>query len=209
MRALITGAAGFLGSHLCDRLLQEGFSVVGMDNFITGNPDNLAHLAGHESFSFIRHDVSSFIFVPGKLKFVLHFASPASPNAGSPFGYVNLPIQTMKAEHSALTIRSELPGKTRPVSCLLPPARSTEIRSNTRRTNLLGSCRPDWDPLGIRRSETLCRSPDDGISPLSWHRYQYRAHLQHVRPAHAPGRRPCSAELLNPGPFREAADGLR
>lgn len=97
MRALITGAAGFLGSHLCDRLLKEGFQVVGMDNFITGNPDNLAHLAGHKNFSFIRHDVSSFIFVPGKLDYVLHFASPASPNAGSPFGYVNLPIQTMKA----------------------------------------------------------------------------------------------------------------
>ena len=72
MRALITGAAGFLGSHLCDRLLQEGFSVVGMDNFITGNPENLTHLAGQKNFSFIRHDVSSFIFVPGKLlNFVL------------------------------------------------------------------------------------------------------------------------------------------
>ena len=97
MRILITGAAGFLGSHLCDRLLAEGHSVVGMDNFITGNPDNLAHLAGQPNFSFIRHDVSDFIFVPGKVDAVLHFASPASPNANSPFGYVNLPIQTMKA----------------------------------------------------------------------------------------------------------------
>ncbi|HEY61194.1 MAG TPA: SDR family oxidoreductase [Anaerolineae bacterium] len=97
MRILITGAAGFLGSHLCDKLLDEGHSVVGMDNFITGNPDNLAHLAGHERFSFIRHDVSNFIFVPGKLDAVLHFASPASPNPNSPYGYVNLPIQTMKA----------------------------------------------------------------------------------------------------------------
>ena len=97
MRVLITGAAGFLGSHLCDRLLHEGCQVVGMDNFITGSPDNLAHLAGQKGFSFIRHDVSNFIFVPGKLETVLHFASPASPNANSPFGYVNLPIQTMKA----------------------------------------------------------------------------------------------------------------
>ncbi len=66
MRILITGAAGFLGSHLCDRLLADGHTVVGMDNFITGNPNNLAHLAGNERFSFIRHDVSDFIFVPGK-----------------------------------------------------------------------------------------------------------------------------------------------
>lgn len=97
MRILVTGAAGFLGSHLCDRLLKEGHGVVGMDNFITGSPDNLAHLAGNPKFSFIRHDVSNFIFVPGKIDAVLHFASPASPNVNSPAGYVNLPIQTMKA----------------------------------------------------------------------------------------------------------------
>lgn len=97
MRILVTGAAGFLGSHLCDRLLAEDHEVIGMDNFITGNPQNLAHLAGHERFSFIRHDVSNFIFVPGKLDGVFHFASPASPNPNSPYGYVNLPIQTMKA----------------------------------------------------------------------------------------------------------------
>ncbi len=97
MRVLITGAAGFLGSHLCDKLLREGHQVVGMDNFITGNPDNLAHLAGNDQFLFIRHDVSNFIFVPGKIDAVMHFASPASPNQESPYGYVNLPIQTMKA----------------------------------------------------------------------------------------------------------------
>lgn len=97
MRILITGAAGFLGSHLCDRLLADGHEVIGMDNFITGSPDNLAHLAGHPRFSFIRHDVSNFIFVPGRVDAVLHFASPASPNPASPYGYVNLPIQTMKA----------------------------------------------------------------------------------------------------------------
>lgn len=97
MRILITGAAGFLGSHLCDRLLAEDHQVIGMDNFITGNPNNLAHLAGNPKFLFIRHDVSNFIFVPGKVDAVMHFASPASPNPNSPLGYVNLPIQTMKA----------------------------------------------------------------------------------------------------------------
>jgi dTDP-glucose 4,6-dehydratase len=97
MRILITGAAGFLGSNLCDRLIAEGHQVIGMDNFITGSPDNLAHLAGDKNFSFIRHDVSNFIFVPGELDAVMHFASPASPNPNSPFGYLNLPIQTLKA----------------------------------------------------------------------------------------------------------------
>jgi dTDP-glucose 4,6-dehydratase len=97
MRVLITGAAGFLGSHLCERLLAEGHSVIGMDNFVTGSPANLAHLAGNERFTFIKHDVSEFIFVPKKVDAVMHFASPASPNPGSPFSYPNLPIQTMKA----------------------------------------------------------------------------------------------------------------
>ena len=71
--------------------------MVGMDNFITGSPDNLAHLAGNPNFEFIRHDVANFIFVPGKIDAVMHFASPASPNPNSPYGYTNLPIQTMKA----------------------------------------------------------------------------------------------------------------
>jgi dTDP-glucose 4,6-dehydratase len=97
MRILITGAAGFLGSHLCDRLLAEEHQVIGIDNFITGSPDNIAHLAGNENFSFYKHDVSNYIYIPGKIDAVLHFASPASPNPKSPVGYFNLPIQTMKA----------------------------------------------------------------------------------------------------------------
>jgi dTDP-glucose 4,6-dehydratase len=97
MRVLITGAAGFLGSHLSDRLIADGHDVVGMDNFVTGSPENIAHLAGNPKFTFYRHDVSNYIFIPGKLDGVLHFASPASPNPSSPYGYFNLPIQTMKA----------------------------------------------------------------------------------------------------------------
>jgi dTDP-glucose 4,6-dehydratase len=97
MRILITGAAGFLGSHLSDRLLSDGHEVVGLDNFITGSRDNIAHLMGNEKFTFFKHDISNYIFVPGKINAVLHFASPASPNPLSPLAYFNLPIQTMKA----------------------------------------------------------------------------------------------------------------
>lgn len=97
MRILITGAAGFLGSHLCDKLISDGHEVVGLDNFITGSRENISHLMGNEKFSFYRHDVSNYIFVPGKIDAVLHFASPASPNPKSASGYFNLPIQTMKA----------------------------------------------------------------------------------------------------------------
>ena len=101
MRALITGGAGFIGSHLCDRFLREGHRVVAMDNLITGSQDNIAHLAGNSDFEFIYHDVSNFIHVAGQVDAVLHFASPASP-----IDYLKYPIQTLKVgalgTHNAL-----------------------------------------------------------------------------------------------------------
>src|SRR6266540_3952825 len=101
MRVLVTGGAGFLGSHLCDRLLAEGNEVIAMDNLITGNLRNIAHLSGEPGFQFVRHDVSQFISVEGALDAVLHFASPASP-----IDYLELPIQTLKVgslgTHNAL-----------------------------------------------------------------------------------------------------------
>ncbi|RME50954.1 MAG: SDR family oxidoreductase [Caldilineae bacterium] len=91
MRVLITGGAGFLGSHLCDRFLAEGHTVIAMDNLITGNTANIEHLAGHPNFLFIKHDVTNYIYIEGPLDAVLHFASPASP-----IDYLELPIQTLK-----------------------------------------------------------------------------------------------------------------
>jgi dTDP-glucose 4,6-dehydratase len=90
-RVLITGAAGFLGSHLCDRFIKEGFHVIGMDNLITGNIKNIEHLFPKEEFEYYHHDVSKFVHVPGNLDYILHFASPASP-----IDYLKMPIQTLK-----------------------------------------------------------------------------------------------------------------
>ena len=106
MRTLVTGGAGFLGSHLCERLIQEGHDVICMDNLITGDLNNIAHLFGHERFRFIKHDVTEYIFVEGKLDNILHFASPASP-----IDYLELPIQTLKVgslgTHKALGLAKE------------------------------------------------------------------------------------------------------
>lgn len=90
-RILVTGAAGFLGSHLCDRFIKDGYHVIGMDNLITGRLKNIEHLFGLEHFEFYHHDVSKFIHVPGNLDYILHFASPASP-----IDYLKIPIQTLK-----------------------------------------------------------------------------------------------------------------
>jgi dTDP-glucose 4,6-dehydratase len=90
-RVLVTGGAGFLGSHLCDRLLDSGYAVVAMDNLITGSTDNIAHLAGRDAFLFIHHDVTEYIYLEGPVDAVVHFASPASPR-----DYHELPIQTLK-----------------------------------------------------------------------------------------------------------------
>ena len=103
MRVLITGASGFLGSHLCDRFLRDGHEVIGLDNFLTGHPENIAHLIGHDRFSFLKHNISEFTYVAGDLDGVLHFASPASP-----VDYLHMPIQTLKVgslgTHNALGI---------------------------------------------------------------------------------------------------------
>jgi len=104
--AVVTGGAGFLGSHICEKLLKESFKVICIDNLITGNIDNITNFAGNEDFLFIKHDVTNYIFVPGRVDFILHFASPASP-----IDYLKYPIQTLKVgslgTHKALGMAKE------------------------------------------------------------------------------------------------------
>ena len=98
---LITGGAGFIGSHLCDWFINRNYKVIALDNLVTGSKDNIAHLSSHKDFKFIKHDISKPIIIPGKIHYVLNFASPASP-----IDYLNLSIQTMKVgalgTHNAL-----------------------------------------------------------------------------------------------------------
>jgi len=169
MRILITGAAGFLGSHLCDKLIALGNEVIGMDNFITGNKENLAHLAGNEKFSFIRHDVANFIFVPGKVDAVMHFASPASPNPASPFGFPNLPIQTMKA--GALGTHNTL-GMARDHKARYILASTSEIYGDP----LEHPQREDYwghvDPIGLRSVYDEAKRFAEALT-MAYHRYHH------------------------------------
>ncbi|MCK5840983.1 MAG: SDR family oxidoreductase [Candidatus Sabulitectum sp.] len=106
MRILVTGGAGFIGSHLCDRLLEKEHSVIALDNLITGSTDNIAHLSGRSDFKFIKHDVTEYIYIPGSIDFIFHLASPASP-----IDYLMYPIQTLKVgalgTHKALGLAKE------------------------------------------------------------------------------------------------------
>ena len=163
VRVLITGAAGFLGSHLCDRFLAEGHDVVGLDNFLTGHPDNIAHLIGQRrASSSCSHDISTYTYVDGPLDGVLHFASPASP-----IDYLELPIQTLKVgslgTHNALGLAQ---GEGR---ALLPRLHLRGVRRSARASadgGLLGQREPDRPARCLRRGEAVRRGDDDGVPPL-------------------------------------------
>jgi dTDP-glucose 4,6-dehydratase len=167
MRILITGAAGFLGSHLCDKLIKENHQVIGMDNFVSGSEENLAHLAGNPNFEFFRHDVSNFIFVPGKVDAVLHFASPASPNPASPFSYPNLPIQTMKA--GALGTHNSL-GVARAQNAKFLLASTSEIYGDPLEHPQTESYWGHADPIGFRSVYDEAKRFAEALT-MAYHRY--------------------------------------
>jgi dTDP-glucose 4,6-dehydratase len=167
MRILLTGAAGFLGSHLADRLIAEGHTVIGLDNFITGNKENLAHLAGNPNFDFIRHDVANFIFVPRQIDYVLHFASPASPNPASPLGYPNLPIQTLKA--GALGTHNSL-GVARANGAKFLLASTSEIYGDPLEHPQKETYRGNVDPTGTRSVYDEAKRFAEALT-MAYHRF--------------------------------------
>jgi len=162
MRILITGGAGFLGSHLCDYLLKKGNEVIAMDNLITGNIDNIAHLIGSQNFQFIKHDVTEYIYVEGNLDYILHFASPASP-----VDYLHYPIQTLKVgslgTHKTLGL-----AKTKRARYLL--ASTSEVygdpQVNPQREDYLGNV----DPVGPRGVYDEAKRFAEALT-MAYHRY--------------------------------------
>ena len=167
MKILITGAAGFIGSHLCDSLIERGHDVIGIDNFITGSPDNLSHLTGNPKFTFILHDVANYIFVPEKVDAVLHFASPASPNPESPYGFPNLPIQTMKA--GALGTHNTL-GVARANNARYILASTSEIYGDPSEHPQKETYWGNVDPIGLRSVYDEAKRFAEALT-MAYHRY--------------------------------------
>ncbi len=167
MRILLTGVAGFLGSHLADRLLAEGHMVIGMDNFITGNRDNIVHLNENLNFSFIFHDVSNFILLTSPIDYVVHFASPASPNPASPLGYPNLPIQTLKA--GALGTHNTL-GVARAFKSKFLLASTSEIYGDPLEHPQKETYRGNVDPIGTRSVYDEAKRFAEALT-MAYHRF--------------------------------------
>lgn len=161
-RTLITGGAGFLGSHLCDRFLKEGHEVLCIDNFLTGSPKNIAHLRGHERFRFIEHDVTRSIRIDGPLDFVLHFASPASP-----IDYLRLPIQTLKV--GALGTHNAL-GVTRAKEACFLLASTSEVYGDPKEHPQTETYWGNVNPVGLRGVYDEAKRFAEAMT-MAYHRY--------------------------------------
>src|SRR5436309_1319754 len=164
--SVVTGGAGFLGSHLTDRLLAEGHRVIAIDNLITGNTANFGHLAGNENYRFIKHNVSNFIFLPEeKIDYVFHFASPASP-----IDYLELPIPTLKVGALARITRSVWQRTKKRHSFSHPPRKCTAIRLSIRKRKITGamSTRSGRVAFTTRPSVSPRRSPWPIIVITAW-----------------------------------------
>jgi dTDP-glucose 4,6-dehydratase len=167
MRIVVTGGAGFIGSHLCARLLSENHQVIVVDNLITGSVENIAEFAGNDSFQFIRHDVSNFIFVAGQVDAVMHLASPASPNPTSPYGYPQLPIQTLKV--GALGTHNAL-GLARANNARFLLASTSEVYGDPQEHPQKESYFGYVDPIGPRSVYDEAKRFAEAIT-MAYHRY--------------------------------------
>lgn len=167
MRVVVTGGAGFIGSHLCDRLLKLDHEVIAIDNLVTGDAANIAHLAGDDRFHYIQHDVSNFIEVSGSVDIIWHLASPASPNPDSPYGYPQLPIQTLKV--GALGTHNAL-GLARANQATFLLASTSEVYGDPEQHPQEESYWGRVDPVGPRSMYDEAKRFAEAIT-MAYHRY--------------------------------------
>ncbi len=167
MRVVVTGGAGFIGSHLCERLVEAGHEVVVIDNLVTGDAENLAHLANHDRFQYIQQDVSDTISVSGTVDAIWHLASPASPNPLSPYGYPQLPIQTLKV--GALGTHNAL-GLARANEAIFLLASTSEVYGDPEQHPQREDYWGHVDPIGPRSMYDEAKRFAEAIT-MAYHRY--------------------------------------
>jgi nucleoside-diphosphate-sugar epimerase len=196
-RILVTGGAGFIGSHICHRLLDEGCRVIAYDNLLTGSMKNIATLLGHPRFEFQHYDVTNFLYVDGDLDAILHFASPASPA-----DFERLPIEILKV--GSLGTHKTL-GLAKAKNARLLLASTSECYGDPElnpQPETYWGIESDRNPRCLRRGQTFCGGDDDGLSPPSRRRRSDRSDLQYLRAEDATRRRSRDPKLLQAGDSR-------